>query len=86
MAKRKQYERRNLLVERFKKCHIWVNKETVIRLVNYKFGSVTRYTEKKGISRVRFYQIVNEPHLSKNSKCLQDLAKDLQVSIETILL
>ena len=72
-------------MERFKKCEIRLDKNKVIRLVNFKYGSVKIYAKEKGISRVRFYQIVNQPHLSKNVECLQNLAKDLEVSIDEIL-
>ena len=73
-------------MERFKRCGIRLDKEKVIRLVNFKYGSVKKYAKENGISRVRFYQILNEPHLSKDAESLQKLASNLQVSIETILL
>ena len=73
-------------MERFKRCAIRLDKEKVIRLVNFKYGSVKKYAKEHGISRVRFYQILNEPHLSKNVESLQKLASNLDVSIETILL
>ena len=73
-------------MERFKRCEIRLDKEKVIRLVNFKYGSVKKYAKENGISRVRFYQIINEPHFSKYAESLQKLAESLQVSIETILL
>ena len=73
-------------MERFKKCVIRLDRDKVIRLVNFKYGSVKQYAKEHGISRVRFYQILNEPHLSKNVESLQKLASNLDVSIETILL
>lgn len=73
-------------MERFKNCTIKVDKEMVIRLVKYKYGSVKAYAKTNGISRVRFYNIVNNPHVSKDEKCLQILAFNLGTSIETILL
>ena len=71
---------------RYKNCVIRLNKDKVIRLVNFKYGSVSKYAKEKGISRMRFYQIINEPHLTKDAECLQKLASNLDVSIETILL
>lgn len=71
---------------RFKNCVIRLNKEKVIRLVKYKFGSVEQYSKQNDISRVRFYQIINQPHLTKDAECLQKLSSNLEVSIETILL
>ena len=72
-------------MERFKKCVIRLDKDKVIRLVNFKYGSVKQYAKEQGISRVRFYQILNEPHLSKDVECLQILASNLKVSIDEIL-
>ena len=72
-------------MERFKNCSIRVNKEKVKRLVLYRFGSVKNYCHFADISRTRFYQIINAPHLSKNEECLQKLSHYLQVSIEEIL-
>lgn len=73
-------------MNRFKNCMIKLDKDKVIRLVNFKYGSVKQYAKENGISRVRFYQIINEPHLSKDAESLQKLASNLEVSIETILL
>ena len=72
-------------MERFKKCVIRLDRDKVIRLVNFKYGSVKQYAKEHGISRVRFYQILNEPHLSKDVECLQNLASNLEVSIQEIL-
>ena len=68
------------------KSSIRVDKEKVNRLVKYKFGTIEKYLKEFGISRMRYWQVINKPHLSKEVKCLQDLAKNLDVSIETILL
>ena len=73
-------------MERFKNCTVRVNKDYVKRLVLFKFGSIKNYCHFADISRVRFWKIVNQPHLSKNEECLQKLASYLQVSIDTILL
>lgn len=72
-------------MERFKKCVIRLDRDKVIRLINFKYGSVKQYAKEHGISRVRFYQILNEPHLSKDVECLQKLASNLEVSIQKIL-
>ena len=72
-------------MERYKNCVIRLDRDKVIKLVNFKFGSVKAYAKKYGISRVRFYQIVNKPHLSKDVECLRNLAVNLDVSIQEIL-
>lgn len=73
------------MVERYKKCQIRLNKELVKRYVVFKYGSIKNYCEQVGMSRVRFWEIVNKPHLSKEAKCLQDLSKNLGISISDIL-
>lgn len=73
-------------MERYKRCAIRVNKELVKREVIYKFGSITKYCDYCCISRTRFWEIVNKPHLSKEALCLRQLARDLNLSVEDILL
>lgn len=69
-----------------KKAAIRLNKEQVNKLVRFKFGTIENYLKANKISRMRYWQILNEPHLSKDVKCLQDLASNLEISIEEILL
>lgn len=71
---------------RFQKCDIRVNKSFVKREIIYKFGSINEYCKKSGISRMRFWQILNTPHLTEDVECLQKLAKDLGLSIKEILM
>ena len=73
-------------MDRYKKCSIKLNKELVKRHVLFKFGSIKNYCEFAEISRVRFWQIVNKPHLTKEEKCLQTLASNLEISIDKIIL
>lgn len=73
------------MAERIKSL-IKVDKEKINRLVKFKYGTIEKYLKEAGISRMRYWQVLNQPHLSKEVKCLQDLAKNLDVSIETILL
>lgn len=73
-------------MQRYKKCTIRVNKELVKREIIYKYGSVTRYCRFVKISQVRFWEILRTPHLSKQAECLQRLARDLNLSIDTILM
>ena len=82
MAKRTQHERRDMLV----KATIQVNKERVKKLVKFKYGSIENYLKKYGISRQWFELVLSKRHLSKDNKSLQDLSKNLEVSIDTILL
>ena len=69
-----------------KRAAIKLDKEQVNRLVRFKFGTIENYLKTYKITRMRYWQILNEPHLSKDVKCLQDLANNLEVSIEEILL
>lgn len=71
---------------RFQKCDIRVNKSFVKREIIYKFGSINEYCKKSNISRMRFWQILNTPHLTEDVECLQKLAKDLGLSIKEILM
>ena len=68
-----------------KKAFIKVDQEKVKRLAKFKFGTIENYLKYAGISRMRFWYVLNQPHTSKNIKCLQDLAKNLEISIDTIL-
>ena len=73
-------------MNRYKKCTIKVNKEVVKREVVYKYGSIINYCRHAGISKMRFWQIVNTPHLTKEVECLQRLTRDLGLSIKQILM
>ena len=68
------------------KATIKVDKEKVMFHIRFKYGTIEKYLKAAGITRMRFWQVLNQPHLSKEVKCLQDLAKNLEVSIETILM
>ena len=72
-------------MERFKRCNVRVNKELVKREVIYKYGSITNYCKTNGISLMRYYELVNSPHSSENVKCLQELSKNLDLSIYDML-
>lgn len=73
-------------MNRFVKCSVKVNKDLIKRETIYKYGSITNYCKYAGISRYRYWQIVNEPHSSKDVECLIKLTKDLNLSIDTILM
>ena len=67
------------------KSEIRVNKEFVTRLVKYKHGTIGSFLSCYGISRMRFWQILNQPHLSKEVPCLKGLAEFLQVPVEDLI-
>ena len=71
-------------MERFKRCGIRVNKEFVTRLVKYKHGTIESFLKCYKISRMRFWQIINQSHLSKEVACLKNLADFLGVTVEEI--
>ena len=73
-------------MERYSNCSVRVNKDFVKRRVIYIYGSVENYCKKANISRFRFWKIINNPHVSKDVKCLQTLAKLLDLSIDEILM
>lgn len=68
------------------RCEIRVNKDYVNRLVKFKFGTISNYIKKFNMSRMRYWQILNMAHLHKNVKCLTELASNLGVDVEEILL
>lgn len=65
---------------------IQVNKDYVIRLIKFKFGTIENYLKTFKLSRMRLWQVLNMPHNSKDVKSLQDLSRNLEVNIDTILL
>lgn len=91
MAPRTRYERKDLVVKvkdklAKKKASVVVNKDLVNRLVKYHYGTIENYLKKFSISRMRYWQVLNMVHISKDVKCLQDLASNLQVEVEQIIL
>ena len=69
-----------------KKASVVVNKDLVNRLVKYHYGTIENYLQKFSISRMRYWQVLNMVHISKDVKCLKDLASNLQVEVEQIIL
>lgn len=67
------------------RCEVRVNKEFVTRLVKYKHGTIESFLECYGITRMRFWQILNQPHLSKEVPCIKKLADFLSVSVDDIV-
>lgn len=65
---------------------IKVNKDFVNRLVKYRHGTIESFLEVYGISRMRYWQILNQPHFSKEVPSLTKLADFLGVTVEEILL
>ena len=64
---------------------IRVNKDFVNRLVKYRHGTIESFLECYGISRVRYWQVLNQPHLSKEVPSLTKLADFLGVTVEEII-
>ena len=58
-------------------CMIQVNKDYVIRLIKFKYGTIEKYLKVHKISRMRLWQVLNKPHKQKDVKSLQDLANNL---------
>lgn len=72
-------------MSRFTNCGIRVNKDYVTRLVKYKHGTIENFLKSYKITRMRFWQILNQPHLSKEVPCLQKLAEFLKVTVDEIV-
>ena len=70
---------------RFKNCEIRVNKDYVNRLVKYKHGTIESFLGCYKITRMRYRQILNQPHLSKEAPCLKNLAEFLGVKVDEII-
>ena len=70
---------------RFKNCEIRVNKDYVNRLVKYKHGTIESFLGYYKITRMRYWQILNQPHLSKEAPCLKNLAEFLGVKVDEII-
>lgn len=64
---------------------IRVNKNFVNRLVKYRHGTIESFLDCYGISRVRYWQVLNQPHLSKEVPSLTKLADFLGVTVEEII-
>lgn len=64
---------------------IRVNKDFVNRLVKYRHGTIESFLDCYGISRVRYWQVLNQPHLSKEVPSLTKLADFLGVTVEEII-
>ena len=73
-------------MSRFQKCNIKVNKAFVKREIIYRFRTVTNYCKLHGISRMRLWQILNNPHSKEDVESLQKLAQSLDLSIQQILM
>lgn len=72
-------------MERYRRCNIKLNREFILKNIRYNYRSVAFYCRVVGISRSRFYEILSKPHFSENEKCLQDLSKNLGLSIYDML-
>ena len=64
---------------------IRVNKDFVNRLVKYRHGTIESFLDCYGISRVRYWQVLNQPHLSKEVPSLTKLADFLGVTVDEII-
>lgn len=73
-------------MERFKNCEIKLNKELIKRHIKFKYGSIKNYLKCANITKTRFWQIINQPHLSTESPCIVRLAKDLDLTTGEIIL
>ena len=72
-------------MKRYNHCLITVNKDLVKRHVQFKYGTIAKYCAYAHITTMRYWEIVNRPHVSKEVECLKKLAKDLNLNVEDIL-
>lgn len=66
------------------KCTIMVDKDTVKRLIKFQYGTVANFASKYGVSRMRLWQIVNEPHVSADNPSIKKLARMLMTTTRSI--
>ena len=67
------------------KAEIRVNRDYVNKLVKYKHGSIESFLKCYKITRMRYWQILNQPHLSKDVPCLIKLADFLGITVEDMI-
>ena len=65
---------------------IKINKNIVRKYLYFEGHTVSSYCKKIGISRVRYYAILNRTYTSLNAPAIQRLAKDLGLKPEEIIL
>ena len=73
-------------MDRYKNCHVYLDKKKIIRYVVFKYHSVSAYCRINKISRVRFYEILNCPHCNSDADCIKNLAKNIGLKIEDLIL
>ena len=57
-----------------------LNKDLVLGSIAWKYRTVSAYCRKAGISRVRFYAILNRIYVSKDSVAVRKLKDDLDLN------
>lgn len=71
-------------MERYKRCHVYVDAEHVKRLAQYHYGSIKEFLKDLGYSRQRYYKIVKNPHRSADEECIKKIAKCLGTQVQYI--
>ena len=71
-------------MERYKRCHVYVDAEHVKRLAQYHYGSIKEFLKDLGYSRQRYYKIVKKPHRSDSEACILKIAKCLGTQVQYI--
>lgn len=66
-------------------ANIKVDKNKVIRLTLFFYGSVRAYCRREKISTARYYEILNVTHASTDVECLKTLAKNLKTTVGEII-
>ena len=67
------------------KASVRVNKKFVNCLIKYKYGTIGEFLKLYKITRMRYWQILNKTHLSKEVPCLKNLAEFLKISVDDML-
>ena len=67
------------------KTYYTVNKETVIKLIRFNYGSVRKYCKFAGISATRFYEILNKKHQSLDNMSIRKIALAIFLNPEDIV-
>ena len=66
-------------------AHVRVDKNEVIKLTCFFYGSVRAYCQREKISSARYYEILNVTHASTEVECLKTLAKNLKTTVGEII-
>ena len=66
------------------RCTVTIDKEAVTRLIRLRYNTINSFVKAMGVSRVRYYQILNESHMDRNVPSIKKMAMLLMTSTKSI--